>query len=72
MGIVILAGGLEGYLVKVGRLELWQRPLLVVAGFLIALPEWITTGAGAALAALVIAIILINRRVTPLKPITSE
>jgi len=62
VGIVILAGGLEGYLVKVGRLQLWQRPLLVTAGFMIALPGWMTTIVGAVIAAVVIAYILITRK----------
>lgn len=62
LGIGVLAGGLEGYLLRVGRLSLWARPFLVAAGFLIALPGWITTIIGIALAALVIAIILIGRR----------
>jgi TRAP transporter 4TM/12TM fusion protein len=71
VGIVILTGGLEGYLVKVGRLQLWQRPLLVAAGFMIALPGWTTSIAGAALAALVIAIILLRRK-TAVQPITVD
>ena len=71
LGIAILAGGLEGYLVKVGRLQLWQRPLLVAAGFLIALPGLTTSIAGAALAALVIAIILLRRK-PAVQPITSK
>jgi TRAP-type uncharacterized transport system fused permease subunit len=71
VGIVILTGGLEGYLLKVGRLRLWQRPLLLAAGFMIALPGWTTTIGGAALAALVIAIILIRKKAA-VQPITSE
>ena len=62
VGISLLAGGLTGYLVKVGTLELWARPLLVVAGFLIAFPEWNTTFIGAALALFVIAIIFIKKK----------
>lgn len=72
VGIAILAGGLEGYLLKVGRLQLWQRPLLVAAGFMIALPGWTTSVGGAALAALVIAIILISRRAAAGKLITNR
>jgi len=70
LGIVILAGGLEGYLVKIGTLKLWSRPLLVVAGFLIALPEWKTTIAGAVLALLVIVVILIQRKMVAVKRIS--
>ena len=67
VGITILAGGLEGYLVKVGRLQLWERPFLVAAGFMIALPGWTTTIGGAALAVLVIAIILIRKKMVAVK-----
>ncbi len=64
LGIGILAAGLEGYLLKVGRLGLWSRPLLIAGGFLIAFPDWITTVIGAILTALVILILLIMKRVT--------
>ena len=62
LGIVFIAAGLEGYLLKVGRVELWARPLLIVAGVLIGFPEWNTTFIGAALAAVVIAMMLIRRK----------
>lgn len=61
LGIWILASGLEGYLIKVGRLSLWSRPLLAAGGFLIAFPGWETTVIGAALTAIVIAITLIRK-----------
>jgi TRAP transporter 4TM/12TM fusion protein len=63
LGIGILASGLEGYLLRVGRLKLWSRPLLVASGSLIAFPGWITTIIGAALTALVILVLLIQRRI---------
>ena len=62
LGIVFIAAGFEGYLVKVGKVGLLARPLLIVGGFLIAFPEWNTTFIGAALVAIVIAVILIRRR----------
>jgi TRAP transporter 4TM/12TM fusion protein len=62
LGIWILASGLEGYLAKLGRLSLWERPLFIVGGFLIAFPEWKTTIIGAALTAMVIAITLIRKK----------
>jgi TRAP transporter 4TM/12TM fusion protein len=40
VGIWILGSGLEGYLLKVGRLTLWPRIFLVIGGFLIAFPGW--------------------------------
>jgi len=61
LGIWILASGLEGYLIKVGRLSLWERPLLVIGGFLIAFPEWRTSIIGAALTVLLITVTLIRK-----------
>jgi len=80
VGIWILASGLEGYLLKVGRLELWSRVLLVLGGFLIAYPawdvtkfsEWTTSIIGAALAAVVIAILMIRRKTGAQKLIASN
>jgi TRAP transporter 4TM/12TM fusion protein len=63
VGIGILAAGLEGYLLKVGRLDLWARLLLIVGGFLIAFPGWMTTIIGAIIAAVVIPSVLIRKRV---------
>jgi TRAP transporter 4TM/12TM fusion protein len=69
VGIMFIAAGLEGYLLKIGKLELWERPLLVLAGLLIAypggaqiIPWWMLTFIGAALAAAVIAITFIRRK----------
>lgn len=62
VGILLIASGLEGYLVKVGRLGLWVRPLLVISGFLIAFPEWTTTIIGAILALFTIAIALFRTK----------
>ena len=62
LGIMFIAAGLEGYLVKVGRVSLWARPLLIAAGTLIAFPEWDSTFIGAALALCVIAVLLMSRK----------
>ncbi|MFX1264641.1 MAG: TRAP transporter permease [Promethearchaeota archaeon] len=62
VGITFIAAGLEGYLLKVGPLRLWLRPPLVVAGFLIAFPEWITAIIGAVLALIIILVSLITKR----------
>ena len=69
LGIPLIAAGLEGYLLKIGKLKLWARPLLVIAGLLIAypggaqtIPWWALTFIGAVLAAAVIAIIFIRRK----------
>lgn len=56
VGIGLIAGGIEGYLWKVGALKMWTRFLLIISGFLIALPEWKTTIIGVALLLLIIGI----------------
>ena len=45
-GIFILASGLEGYMLRFGILTIFQRILLVAAGFLIAFPQTAATLAG--------------------------
>ena len=62
LGILVLGGALEGYLVWVGRLRLWTRPLLAVGGFLIAFPNWTLTFVGFGITAAVIAVILLRGR----------
>jgi len=74
LGITILAGGLEGYLVKVGRLDWWARVLLVIGGFLIAFPGygqiltwWMTSIIGVAITALVVAMMRIRKKTASVK-----
>jgi TRAP-type uncharacterized transport system fused permease subunit len=62
IGVIILASALEGYLLKVGKLEKWARPPLFVAGVLIAFPEWRTDAIGAVIAAAVIVLMILIRR----------
>jgi TRAP transporter 4TM/12TM fusion protein len=49
VGITLIAGALEGYLVFFGRLPMWLRYLVGPTGFLIAFPELISTAVGAVL-----------------------
>jgi len=72
IGITILAGGLEGYLLKVGMLKMWSRPFLVVGGFLIALPQTSTSIIGVALTAVVLAIIIMRKKAGAEEPLISE
>jgi TRAP transporter 4TM/12TM fusion protein len=62
LGIWIVASGVEGYMLRIGRLDAWSRPLLIGGGFLIAFPGWMTTVIGAALAAVVVAMIFIKKK----------
>jgi TRAP-type uncharacterized transport system fused permease subunit len=71
IGITILAGGLEGYLLLVGRLKMWTRPFLVVGGFLIALPQWSTSIIGVGLTAVVLAIIFMRKKAGAEEPLIS-
>lgn len=43
LGILLLVGGLEGHLWGLGPLPLWTRPLYVVGGILLAVPETLTS-----------------------------
>lgn len=62
LGILLIAAGFEGYLLRIGRLGLVARPPIIVAGFLIGFPEWSSTFIGLALAVFVLAIVLIRKR----------
>ncbi|MBN2061238.1 MAG: TRAP transporter fused permease subunit [Deltaproteobacteria bacterium] len=57
LGIVMIAGGIEDHLVGIGRVGPVARPLLIAAGFLLALPEHNTDVIGAGLAIIVIAVL---------------
>ena len=62
MGIFILASGLEGYLIKFGRLTKIQRVIMIAGGFLIAFPQWIDTLVGLALSTMAIILVVLKRR----------
>ncbi|MEO3388453.1 TRAP transporter fused permease subunit [Mesorhizobium sp. CAU 1741] len=56
LAVIIIAGASEGRLMYVGRLRLWTRPILFVAGLLIGFPEWISTVAGLVVVGAIIAL----------------
>ncbi len=64
-GIWLLASGLGGYLVRVGSLNKYERVLLVVGGFLLAFPEWMSTIAGLLICLLVITAAMTRKRLGP-------
>ena len=77
LGIAVLAGGVEGYLIKVGRLDRWARVPLILGGFLIAFPGygqiltwWMTSIIGAGITALVIVIMQIRKKPASVELIT--
>ncbi|MEW6142390.1 MAG: TRAP transporter fused permease subunit [Chloroflexota bacterium] len=62
VGITLVAIGVEGYIYGIGRANVWQRGLLLIAGLLIAFPEWLTGLVGAVVGAIVIAAAYLMRR----------
>jgi len=62
IGLLLLASGLSGHLIKVGRLRSWERGLLVVGGFLFAFPDWATTILGVFICCVAIAIAMIRKK----------
>jgi len=70
VGIWVLCSGLEGYMIKVGKLSWWWRPVLVVSGFMIAFPQpWWITAIGLAVTAVVVALIFASKKVMNVKRI---
>jgi TRAP-type uncharacterized transport system fused permease subunit len=62
LGIWILGSGLEGFMIRIGRIASWARIPFMLGGFLIAFPDWPTTIGGIALTLLLAAVIIITRR----------
>ncbi len=61
-GIWLLSSALEGYLVKLGTLERWQRVALFAGGFMLAFPQPIVLSLGLALCAAVIGAAILRKR----------
>lgn len=62
IGIMLIAAGMEGYLWKIGRIALWSRVLLFIAGLLTYFPEIYTTIVGLVLALFVVASTMKTRK----------
>jgi len=60
LGVAIMAGGLDGYLVWIGRIKGVVRPILVIAGLLTAFPDYRTTMIGLIPALLILAVIRVR------------
>ena len=69
-GLWLLTSGLEGYLLGVGTLKPWERVMIIIGGFLFAVPqgflfefsEWQTKIIGFMLCAIVVTVALLRRR----------
>lgn len=56
LAVVIIAGASEGRMMYLGRLRAWTRPILFAAGLCIGFPEWMSTVAGLAVTAGILAL----------------
>ncbi|HUT67566.1 MAG TPA: TRAP transporter fused permease subunit [Dehalococcoidales bacterium] len=70
IGVILVAAGMEGYLLKVGKLSWWTRPFMVVGGFLITMPGWMTDGIGVGIVVVGIAVelLLVKKKPKLLQP----
>ena len=64
ISIPMIVGGIEGYLLKVGGVAFWARPLVVIAGLMVGFPTttWPVKTAGLALFLLVVLTLAIQSR----------
>jgi TRAP-type uncharacterized transport system fused permease subunit len=61
LGIFLIAAGIEGYLLGVGRPPVWGRPLLIIAGLLLGFPEGGTDILGFILGMVTIVLLLVRK-----------
>ena len=64
-GIMLISGGLEGYLLGAGLLKRWQQLPMVAAGFVFSFPGLITTLIGGLVSALLVAMVWQQNRIKP-------
>lgn len=57
VGIALIAGGFEGYLLMAGHVKRILRPFLILAGFLLCFPTMLTSLAGMLLSVILVALI---------------
>ncbi len=62
IGVTLIAGGMEGYLLKAGVLSAWVRPFLVLGGGLMAFPETRITLLGVTIALAPLAVSVFVKR----------
>ncbi|AQZ95319.1 TRAP transporter permease [Halopseudomonas phragmitis] len=65
IGIMLISGGLEGYLLGAGLLKPWQRLPMIAAGFAFSFPGLITTLIGGVFSALLVAMVWQQNRSKP-------
>ncbi|WP_339842606.1 TRAP transporter fused permease subunit [uncultured Halopseudomonas sp.] len=65
VGIMLISGGLEGYLLGAGLVKSWQRLPMIAAGFAFSFPGPMTTLIGGLASAVLIALVWRQNRVKP-------
>ena len=63
LGILFIAASLEGYLLGIGKIGLYDRIAFAIAGTLIAFPEWKTDLIGIVIILFLLSIIFMKRKV---------
>ena len=72
IGILFLASGLEGYLMRMGVLRVFERVLFFAGGFMIALPVWKFSVIGILLVLFPIAMSMIKKNRSNVVEVESE
>jgi len=62
IGVMLIAAGVEGYLLSIGRVNPITRAILIVAGLLLAYPTWQPTVAGLVIAITLLLILKLRKR----------
>ena len=62
IGIILIAGGAEGFLLGVGLLGVPYRLLSLISGLLIAVPDWQSDAIGAVIATVMLILLLLKKR----------
>jgi len=65
IGIMLISGGFEGYLLGAGLVKPWQRLPLLAGGFALSFPGPMTTLVGGILSAVLVAMIWLQNRAKP-------
>jgi TRAP transporter 4TM/12TM fusion protein len=72
VGIFLISGALEGYIPRAGKLALWTRIPLGIAGFLVAMPEGTTDMIGAGIAAVLLAAHVLRNTLSKKSPAAGD
>ncbi len=68
LGLWVIASALEGYMIGIGVLPMWSRPLFFLAGLSVGYPELISDLIGFALVVILMLLVVFARRFTQSSP----